>query len=799
MAEVDLSLIAAIGFEGKKLAAYEKNVKARKALLAVLEESNITKAEPDVGILLSEVATKFPESQVTHRPFLVKYVLDGRLNNRAKNSAAIAYFKSLKGDLDVAAFEKKCGVGIVTDDESVKKAITELVESHDAMLKEKNWDGFRDLMSAVKSDPILQWAAGKFVNTCLEEALIAKIGARPAKVKKAPVQKKAAAAKVAVVNEDELDPSQYHELRLRSLADLKKQGVEPYPHKFQTSSSIAEFRTKYEYLKTKEQLDVTPENTVSLAGRITYKRANSSKLLFYTLAGPNAEVQILANFKFYEDAKMFKIINEFLRRGDVIGVVGVASRSNTGELSIVPTEIKLLSPCLHMMPHPESLTDTETRYRQRHLDLLVNGDAIRTFKIRARALAYMRTFFNARGFTEVETPTMNLLAGGATAKPFVTYHNDLSVNLFMRVAPELFLKQCIVGGMDRVYEIGKNYRNEGIDMTHNPEFTAIEFYEAFADYKDVMATTEELLSGLVKEITGGYIINYYHNGKEHGLTREELIKQLKEKLPEVTFPEDLTNHAGQKFLQELLAEKKVVCHPPVTASRMLDALALEYIVEKLEINFEGPYPRIPMVETLEKKLNVKFPEDVGSDEANKFLIDLCAKHEIDCSPPRTNARLLDKLVGEYIEPELISPAFITDHPQIMSPLAKWHRSKPFMTERFEMFVAGREICNAYTELNDPAVQRERFETQVADAAAGDDEAQPIDEGFVKSMEYGLPPTGGWGLGVDRLVMLLANHNTIKEVLLFPAMKPLDEEREAQNQQLKFATGNVPKAPPAGSK
>jgi len=295
----------------------------------------------------------------------------------------------------------------------------------------------------------------------------------------------------------------------------------------------------------------------------------------------------------------------------------------------------------------------------------------------------------------------------------------------VRVAPELYLKQLVIGGMEKVYEIGKNYRNEGIDMTHNPEFTAIEFYWAYADYEDVMKLTEDLLSGLVLDLFGTHKIKFHYNGKEH----------------ENDF---------------------------------------------YEIDFTPPYPRYPMIETLEKKLGVKFPEKLDSEETHALLKEQLAKHKLELPQPHTIARLLDKLVGKFIECDLISPGFITDHPQVMSPLAKWHRSKPGLTERFEGFIAKKEFCNAYTELNDPAVQRDSFLGQQKDRDAGDEEAQPVDEGYCTALEYGLPPTGGWGLGIDRLVMFLTDNNSIKEVILFPTMKPTDSERAAQSTALKQA-------------
>ena len=383
--------------------------------------------------------------------------------------------------------------------------------------------------------------------------------------------------------------------------------------------------------------------------------------------------------------------------GDYVGIKGSFFKTKTDELTIVASDIKLLTKSVRPLPEKwHGLTDIETRYRQRYVDLIVNDDVRNVFKTRSRIISFFRNFFDSKDFLEVETPMMQTIPGGATARPFKTYHNSLGMNLYLRIAPELYLKRLIVGGLDRVYEINRNFRNEGISVKHNPEFTMLEYYMAYATYEDLMTLTEELFSQLLTEICGKLVIEYQ----------------------------------GE------------------------------------QIDFTPPWPRISLYDSIRK---------VGGagDEVFENLeaaIEFAGSKNISLSKMDSHGKVLEKIFDQLVEPQLINPTFIINHPTEISPLSRKNDEDPDIVDRFELFIAGKEIANAFTELNDPEDQRGRFEKQVALRESGDDEAQFMDEDYVTALEYGLPPTAGQGIGIDRVVMLLTNSPSIRDVILFPHMR-----------------------------
>ncbi|HEV2132533.1 MAG TPA: lysine--tRNA ligase [Longimicrobiaceae bacterium] len=488
--------------------------------------------------------------------------------------------------------------------------------------------------------------------------------------------------------------------RLAKLDELRARGTAPYAYRFDPTHTTAEALALYT-----GEAEEGP--SVRLGGRIVAVR-DMGKSTFAHLADRAGKIQLYLRLNVLGEESYALL--ELLDLGDWIGVEGPLFRTRTGEVSVRVEKLSLLAKSLRPLPlgkeeiDPETgerrvysgLTDREARYRQRYVDLAINPEVRETFVARARAISAIRRFLDERGFLEVETPVLQPIYGGASAHPFVTHHNALDMPLYLRIADELYLKRLIVGGMERVYEIGKDFRNEGIDRFHNPEFTMLEFYAAYLDYEDVMRLAEELLVFIVESVTGG-----------RSLT------------------------SGGQTIDVL---------PPFARHTMYDAL--------LEIGGVD----VPALsdEELRNKASALGVEGVGTLGRGK---------------------LIDELFSELVEPHLLQPTFITDYPREISPLAKPKRGDPELTERFELYVAGRELANAYSELNDPLDQRERLEAQSRLRAAGDEEAQVVDADYIRALEYGMPPTGGLGLGIDRLVMLLTDQPSIRDVILFPTMRP----------------------------
>jgi lysyl-tRNA synthetase, class II len=530
----------------------------------------------------------------------------------------------------------------------------------------------------------------------------------------------------------------YYALREKDISQLEAFGLSGYPHKFDpninnypngksyiyTPITIVNFLQKYAHLSNGEVLD-TPESHVSFIGRVYLIRRASKNLIFIDLHQEGSKVQIMVNAKMYlNGTDHYNLVTTVMRVGDFIGICGVPTRTKTDELSLVPHVLQIVSICKALLPprtykdektgeEVSGLCNQEIRFRQRYLDLIINEDNIKTFQTRAKIIREFRNYLdNELNLLEVDTPILNPSVGGAVAKPFESYSHDYKCPLFMRIAPELCLKMLIIGGFTGVYEIGKQFRNESNDHTHNSEFTSLEFYIQNRDFNDLMNICEHMMSVIVQNVKGSLQIEY--SGKI--------------------------------------------------------------------VDFTPPFKRLDMLSTLEKEASITLPQDLTTDEARDFLDNVCTTHGVDCSNPRTTPRLLDKLVGYFVEPLCVNPTFITGHPQIMSPLAKSDRFGSCRTERFELFINSTEYANAYTELNDPKIQLENFKAQAKDKDMGDEESMNIDYNYVRALEYGLPPTAGFGLGIDRFVMLLTNNENIREVLFFPTMKPVSQIQNSKHAQ-----------------
>lgn len=481
--------------------------------------------------------------------------------------------------------------------------------------------------------------------------------------------------------------------RKKKLAELVEKGINPYPNDFKPSRTTAYIVERFGNASAEELEGVN--ESLSLAGRVMAVR-NFGKAAFLHIQDRSGRLQIFVQKNVIGEAS-FELFKKF-DIGDSVGVEGKAFKTKTGELTINAESIRLL--CKSLRPLPEKwhgLTDVETRYRQRYVDLMINPEVKEVFKKRARIIQLIREFLNKRDFMEVETPMMQPIPGGATAKPFITHHNALKMDLYLRIAPELYLKRLVVGGMERVFEINRNFRNEGISIQHNPEFTMLEFYQAYATYDDLMDMTEEMVSSIAGEICGTTVIEY----QGHKI--------------------DLT--------------------PPWE----------RLTVKRAIVKYGGVDPAI-----LEDR-------DNSLAFAKKLGLDLKGEDPL--------GKIVTEIFEAVAEKKIVQPTFITEYPTEVSPLSRRNDKDPSVVDRFELIVAGREIANAFSELNDPVDQKERFSKQVEAKEAGDEEAHFMDEDFVRALEYGMPPTAGEGIGIDRLVMLLTDSSSIRDVILFPHMRP----------------------------
>ncbi|GAB2564519.1 lysine--tRNA ligase [Gracilibacillus alcaliphilus] len=481
-------------------------------------------------------------------------------------------------------------------------------------------------------------------------------------------------------------------VRLEKMESYREQGIDPFGDKFVRSDLAEELRQNYDALSKEELEEQAIQTTV--AGRIMTKRGKG-KAGFSHIQDLSGQIQLYVRKDQIGDEayEIFKSAD----LGDIVGVTGTVFKTNVGELSVKAKEFTLLTKSLRPLPEKfHGLKDVEQRYRQRYLDLITNMDSKNTFVLRSKIIQSMRRYLDERGFLEVETPMMHSIAGGASARPFKTHHNALDIPLYMRIAIELHLKRLIVGGMEKVYEIGRVFRNEGVSTRHNPEFTMIELYEAYADYNDIMKLVEELVAHIAEEVTGSTIITY-----------------------------------GQD-----------------------------------EVDLTPQWTRLHMVDAIKEYTGVDFWKQMTDEEAHA----LAKEHGVEVDGNMTYGHIVNEFFEQRVEDKLIQPTFVYGHPVAISPLAKKNKEDERFTDRFELFIVGREHANAFSELNDPIDQRERFEAQVKEKEQGNDEAHEMDEDFLEALEYGMPPTGGLGIGIDRLVMLLTNSPSIRDVLLFPQMR-----------------------------
>lgn len=476
-------------------------------------------------------------------------------------------------------------------------------------------------------------------------------------------------------------------VRREKLEKLKELGIDPYPYSFVRTHFSADIVNGFDSLSASGQ-------TVKIAGRILTLRLHGKSLFFHCLDGKGKiQVYVKSDMVGPERFALFDLVD----LGDFIGVTGTVFKTHTGEITIRATDFVLLAKSLHPLPEKwHGLQDKELRYRQRYVDLFSTPGIKEIFIKRAKIIKAIRDYLDAHEFVEVETPVLQPIYGGASARPFITHHNAMDIDLYLRIADELYLKRLIVGGFEKVYEFCKDFRNEGMDRNHNPEFSMLELYVAFWDYNDVMNLLEEMLNSVANSALGANIITY----NEH------------------------------------------------------------------QIDLTPPWKRVSLLDAIEEKIGVNLLTK-STDEIWKIATNL----ELKANLVKHKGKLIEAIFEEKVQPFLIAPTFVMDYPVEMSPLAKKHRSNPSLTERFELFIGAAEVANAFSELNDPLDQKQRFEEQMKLRKAGDEEAQVLDEDYLRAMEYGMPPTGGLGVGIDRLVMLLCDQRSIRDVILFPQMKP----------------------------